>query len=305
MQKFDDGEISTAQSSKNKIHIVKRGNQIQMYFSDGDKFSGIMSRIDLIHPLKLLGLYTQAIMISLAFVENPKKIYMIGFGGGRIPMIFHHYFPDVIVESTEDDSEVISLAHKYFGVNEDNRMIVHNQDGRGFLENRESNGNYDIIIIDSFTGAGLHPFSLSSTEFYQTCKIHSSDRSVVVTNLVESDPLFGSKVNTFINSFNFVYEFFDDGTHVFFGSDSINISNEEIVSKAKAIDDYYNFRFPLDKLSEMVRVLKSIDIIQNELYKGEILRDRKNQIFKASRNDLCPCGSGKKFKKCHLLLNKI
>ncbi|PJB47164.1 hypothetical protein CO104_04395, partial [Candidatus Collierbacteria bacterium CG_4_9_14_3_um_filter_43_16] len=43
----------------------------------------------------------------------------------------------------------------------------------------------------------------------------------------------------------------------------------------------------------------------NELYKGEILRDRKNQIFKASRNDLCPCGSGKKFKKCHLLLNKI
>jgi len=47
-------------------------------------------------------------------------------------MIFHHYFPDVIVESTEDDSEVISLAHKYFGVNEDNRMIVHNQDGRGF-----------------------------------------------------------------------------------------------------------------------------------------------------------------------------
>jgi len=103
-----------------------------MYFSDGDKFSGIMSRIDLIHPLKLLGLYTQAIMLSLAFVENPKKIYMIGFGGGRIPMIFHHYFPDVIVESTEDDSEVISLAHKYFGVNEDNRMIVHNQDGRGF-----------------------------------------------------------------------------------------------------------------------------------------------------------------------------
>ena len=137
--------------------------------------------------------------------------------------------------------------------------------GGGFLENRESNGNYDIIIIDSFTGAGLHPFSLSSTEFYQTCKIHSSDRSVVVTNLVESDPLFGSKVNTFINSFNFVYEFFDDGTHVFFGSDSINISNEEIVSKAKAIDDYYNFRFPLDKLSEMVRVLKSIDIIQSNI----------------------------------------
>jgi uncharacterized protein YecA (UPF0149 family) len=31
-----------------------------------------------------------------------------------------------------------------------------------------------------------------------------------------------------------------------------------------------------------------------------------NKIHKitAARNDLCPCGSGKKFKKCHFLINK-
>lgn len=39
----------------------------------------------------------------------------------------------------------------------------------------------------------------------------------------------------------------------------------------------------------------------------EILKNRRKPFIKAitpSRNDLCPCGSGKKYKKCCMDINK-
>ena len=41
-----------------------------------------MSRVDLTDPLALLGIYTQAMVLSLIWVNNPKNLFMLGFGGG-------------------------------------------------------------------------------------------------------------------------------------------------------------------------------------------------------------------------------
>jgi uncharacterized protein YchJ len=35
------------------------------------------------------------------------------------------------------------------------------------------------------------------------------------------------------------------------------------------------------------------------------LTEKQLKINKIGRNDLCPCGSGKKFKKCHLGKNNV
>ena len=32
----------------------------------------------------------------------------------------------------------------------------------------------------------------------------------------------------------------------------------------------------------------------------EIRKEKRPEYLKIGRNDLCPCGSGKKYKKCHL-----
>lgn len=304
---IQDGQILKKHSNNNTIHLFKDGDQIQMYFSDKGRFSGIMSRIDIKHPLKLIGIYTQAMMLSLVFSDIPEKVYLIGFGGGRIPMIFHHYFHKAIIESTEIDSEVIELSKKYFGITLDERMIVENVDGRNYLQNQGDNKKYDIVIVDTFSGSGVHPFPFSTVEFYDLCKKHLSENSVVTTNLVETDPLFRQKVKTFVESFKYVYKFLYEGTHVYFGSESVNIKIEDFIKKAKQIDRYYNFRFPLDWLAKKVGVIKNSDTIKEDSVNIEILSDKSNpsekiNIFSGvSRNDLCPCGSGKKYKRCHLL----
>jgi peptide deformylase len=302
-----DGQILKTLSNNNTIHLFKDGDQIQMYFSDKGKFSGIMSRIDVKHPLRLIGIYTQAMMLSLVFSDIPEKVYLIGFGGGRIPMILHHYFHKTVIESTEIDSEVVDLSKKYFGIYLDERMIVENTDGRSYLQNQNSDKKYDIIIVDTFSGSGVHPFPFSTIEFYDLCKKHLSENGVVTTNLVETDPLFQQKVKTFIESFKYVYEFLYEGTHVYFGSESVNIKIEDFIKKAKRIDKFYNFRFPLDWLAKKVNIVKKSDSTSNGNVNEELLSDKSNpsekiNIFSGvSRNDLCPCGSGKKYKRCHLL----
>jgi spermidine synthase len=121
-------------------------------------------------------------------------------------MVLHHYYPELVVESTEIDRTVVSLARKYFGIATNDRMKVFIEDGREYLARQTPATRYDIILVDCYTGAGHHPYSLSTTEFYALCKDHLTAGGVVATNLVSSDPLFEKKVNTFTNSFDHCLE---------------------------------------------------------------------------------------------------
>lgn len=299
-------------SGKNfNILIEKAGSQIRLYFSENrnqkmEAISGIMSRIDLNKPFDLLGIYTQAMMLSLLFNNHPKNLYVIGFGGGRLSMVFHHYFPEIIVDNTEIDRNVIQLSKKYFGIDEDSRMKIFEEDGRGFLEKYPQN-IYDIILVDCFTGAGDHPYLLSTKEFYSLCRKHLTPDGVVASNLSKSDPLFGNKVKTFMDSFKFSFQFEHQGEYVFFGSDSYSNSSD-FQQKAKQIYLECPFDFPFIERSKELKTMNT-NLYYETLNINAVLMDTptnnniisvKDSMFQnIGRNELCPCGSGKKYKKCH------
>lgn len=299
-------------SGKNfNIIINKAGNQIRLFFSEKrnqkiDSISGIMSRIDLNRPFDLLGIYTQAMMLSLLWKSSPQKVYVIGFGGGRLSMVFHHYFPDVIIDNTEIDRNVVQLSKKFFGIDEDNRMKIYEEDGRDFLQKRQQS-IYDIILIDCFSGAGDHPYRLSTKDFYEICKNHLASNGVVATNLSKADPLFGNKIKTFIDSFKYSWQFEHEGEHVFFGSE-FNIMPNEFFNNAKQIILECPFEFPFIERSKELETMNT-NSFYKLLYNNTVLSDSplESGIISANdpmfdnigRNEFCPCGSGRKYKKCH------
>jgi len=191
LQNKPDGILLQQSGNDENMLIVKDGNQIILYFagksdsSNERELSGIMSRIDIYNPIKLLGIYTQAMMLTLVLNNHPKRVYMLGFGGGRIPMIFHHYFPEIIVEGSEINPKIASLTNKYFGIKSDNRLKVAIQEGRKHLSSLTKN-RYDIILVDCYTGVGHHPYTLSTVEFYNLCKSRLTEFGVVATNLIDS-----------------------------------------------------------------------------------------------------------------------
>lgn len=256
LKDFQDGIIFEKSFQTNKILVIKNGSQIQLFFSkdpEGKSLTGIMSRIDILNPLNLLGEYTQAMTLALLWLENPSKIYILGFGGGRLGMFFHHYFPQVIIESTETDSDVVEISQKYFGIHFDKRMRVSTEDGKLFLE--KSKEKFDIILLDAYDNSGTFPQHLSNSKFYSICKKSLSDNGVISINLNVSDSMLEEKIFLFSKYFKLTYKYLDDDSCVLLGTDSDVISTEELAKRASILNDKYCFLFPFVKNAKKLKVI--------------------------------------------------
>jgi spermidine synthase len=308
-----DGLIFEGHAFGERIVLVKSEGQIQLYFASSPaisadiEMSGVMSRIDPNTPLKLLGVYTQAMMLALCWRPDPKRVYMLGFGGGRIPLVLRHYFPECIIDGSEINAEVLNIARQYFGIKEDDRMHIAVEDGRAWLGKTPVNQRYDIILVDCFTGKGNHPYRLSTIEFYNLCKSRLVEGGMVATNLLEDDSLFEQKLSTFAASFGNVVDFEHHGAHVLFGSENA-IDPTEITTRALELNLKYSFEFPFAEHARHITKMSAGPSIRNKeslidrdekLHANNLRLDQDPMSRKSGRNDPCPCGSGKKFKKCH------
>jgi spermidine synthase len=284
-----------------ELLTIKDGSQIQLFFAAAGRtdISGIMSRVDLDRPLHLLGTYTRAMLAALMWKPDARRMYHIGFGGGRIPMVLHHFFPEMVIESTEIDAEVVRVARRWFGVQPDERMRVFTEEGRAFLGRRPQTVAYDVVLVDCFTGSGQHPYSLSTREFYELTRSRLAPGGVLATNLVAFDPMFEQKIATLQASFAHVWRFETDGADVLFASDE-PVGFDTLKNHAELVLRRAPFSFPFVELLDEMHECSPAGI-------AEILTDRQRveaarddlMFHDAGRNDPCPCGSGKKFKHCH------
>jgi spermidine synthase len=275
-----------------------------------------MSEYDLNDPLNLIIAYTQALLLPLLWKSDPKRIYMIGFAGGRIALVLHHYFPNLIIESTDIDPDTEDIAERFFGVRFDQRQKLAIQDGREYLEKRSNFNPYDFILIDAFRGTGYGPYHLCTTDFYTLCKKHMTDDGVVALNLVSSDKLFLEKINTMAASFKNVYVHYDPTfieTYVILATDGDFLNESERVAHAEKLQEHHNFAFPLLRRAIDLKPLReqqehlskfgsTKQLLNDESQPPEAIQQLSsdNPIFyNVGRNDPCPCGSGRKFKHCH------
>ncbi len=248
------GLLERRSRSSYELLTIKEKSQIQLYFATAGgpaDVSGIMSRVDLNRPLHLIGTYTQAMLAALMWKPDARLVYHIGFGGGRIPMVLHHFFPEMVILSTEIDDEVVRIAQCWFGVEQGERMQVFVEEGRSFLARQPATVKYDIIFVDCFTGSGQHPYSLSTVEFYELTRSHLMPGGVVATNIVASDPMFAQKWLTMQAVFAHVWHCQTGVAHVFFGSDE-PVGLDQLRVQAERIFRRAPFSFPFVELLDDV-----------------------------------------------------
>ncbi len=301
-QAAPQGQLERRSRTGYELVTIKEDSQIQLYFAGAGgpaDLSGVMSRVDLDRPLHLLGIYTRALMAALMWKPDARRVYHLGFGGGRVPMVLHHFFPEMMIESTEIDPEVVRVARRWFGVAPDERMPVFTEDGRSFLERQPETVVYDIVLVDSFTGSGQHPYSLSTTGFYELTRSHLAPDGVLATNLVFSDPLFEQKVATMQASFAHVWRFKTAGANVLFGTDR-PIGLDTLREHAESVLRRAPFSFPFVELLDDIGECRSAGPVE-VLTDGDRIEATPDDLMfrSAGRNDPCPCGSGQKFKQCH------
>lgn len=140
--------------------------------------------------------YTKVAFVGLALTEEPRRIMIVGLGGGTMPMFLRHYYPEATIDVVDIDPDVVHVAKEYFGFREDAKLRAHVGDGRKFVETvREP---YDVIFLDAFGTRNVPPH-LTTVEFMRAVKRAVGPQGVVIGNIWGRpvNPLYDSMVRTY------------------------------------------------------------------------------------------------------------
>ncbi|MCY1015018.1 spermidine synthase [Pyxidicoccus sp. MSG2] len=156
-------------------------------------------------PLRLELPYTQAVVAGLAFVEAPRRILVVGVGGGAIPMFLRAVLPKAHIDAVESDAGMLDVARRYFGFREDSALQSHVADGRRFIET--PGPLYDVIILDAYGPRGI-PGPLATRQFLLATRARLAPGGAVVSNVVRTpNPFFHAMVRTWHASFAQLHAF--------------------------------------------------------------------------------------------------
>lgn len=305
-----DGIIEHRHGKFAQLIVLKDGDQVILCFAGRDApltnetLSGIMARIDISDPLTLIGVYTQAMLASLAFMATPRAAYVMGTGGGRIPMVLQSLVPDVDIVGSDLDPDVLDISKRWFGFGDGPRQTIACADGRGHLA-AQPDGRFDHLYLDCFGADGRVPPALSTVEFFRMCRDRLSPRGVACMNLIEGDALFPAQAGGFCRAFGTVRAFRHDGTCVLFGTGAAVPAPDDLTGAAQTLADRHGLRFDFAAHVARFEPVPGA-FVGDVLHDAEVFDPAQASRFFAPghftvyrRNDPCPCGSGRKFKLCH------
>jgi hypothetical protein len=121
----------------------------------------------------------------------PKRILIIGGGVFTLPSALVTALPEAIVDVLEIDPELTTLAEGFFGLRQNERLHIINEDGRAYVEKCQE--KYDLIIVDAFHHTAI-PRALSSLEAVKLYRGLLTKNGVVAVNIISAYYGQGAKI---------------------------------------------------------------------------------------------------------------
>lgn len=148
-------------------------------------------------PKQLVFNYTKLLMSSLLLNPEPKRILIIGLGGGTVSNTLSELYPNSKIDNVEIDPAVIKVAREYFDFNENDKVNTYSQDGRIFIKRALlKQQSYDWIILDAFNGDYI-PEHLLTQEFLQEAKNLLSNEGILSANTFSLSDLYAHESATY------------------------------------------------------------------------------------------------------------
>ena len=198
-----------------------------------------------------LGLpYVKGALVGLALSGEPRRILVVGLGGGTLPMFLHKHYPKAAIDAVDIDPDVVDTAKQFFGFREDERMRAHIADGRQFVE--QTRQPYDAIFLDAF-GSDSVPAHLTTQEFLRAVRRALKPGGVLVGNLWARyvNPLYDSMVRTYQEVFDevFILEVQDSGNVILFALPRRqSLRQDELAQLARKLSTARRFGFDAGEL---------------------------------------------------------
>lgn len=235
-----------------------------------ERFGARQSVVRLGDPDHLELAYTRSLPIALALIDAPRRILIVGLGGGTIPSFLRKRLPEAAIDVVEIDPEVVATAKSHFGFRHDAKLRPHVDDGRAFIE--RSRESYDLIILDAF-GIDSVPHTLTTLEFLQHVRRTLALHGLVVGNVWGrgDNRLYDSMIRTYRAVFRGVaiVDVPGTGNKLVMACDCDAMpTRETVVDRARGVGRRLDLRHDLAALAASGYREPGIDGVA-----GELLRD--------------------------------
>ncbi|MGZ5038716.1 MAG: spermine/spermidine synthase domain-containing protein [Usitatibacter sp.] len=124
--------------------------------------------------------YTRKVMSFLLFRAAPRRILMVGLGGGSLAKYCYRHLPLATVDAVEHDDDVIALRDYFFIPRASPRLSVIAADGARYVA--KVRRRYDVVICDAFEDAGIAA-SVGRDAFYENACSALNPGGILVANL--------------------------------------------------------------------------------------------------------------------------
>jgi spermidine synthase len=195
-----------------KPFVIDDGKSRFLYFN----VRLMQSEMSLKSPNDLAIRYTQKMMAFLLFQPRPKRIALIGLGGGSLVKFCHHRLPSCHMTAIELDPDVIAFRDTFLVPPDNERLQVINGDGADYLETADK--GLDVLLVDAFDKTGFAP-SLANRTFFENAYAKLSGNGVLVINLAGEKESYAGLIGEAMHVFDdqvIVISVPDDGNHVLY-----------------------------------------------------------------------------------------
>lgn len=193
--RIDPSVLYEGDSAYSHITVRDEGANRCLYFGRTDAVQSCIRRDA---PDEAVFEYTQLMFAGLALAPEPRRVLMIGLGGGVVSGVFARHLPGVAVDIVEVDGRVVELCREYFHLSDRPGQRIHVGDGRTFV--RRARAEYDLILLDAYLGDYI-PFHLMTAEFLAQVRAVLAPGGAVVANVWDGSALFDAELRTFEHVF--------------------------------------------------------------------------------------------------------
>jgi spermidine synthase len=109
-----------------------------------------------------------------------RSVAILGNAAGTTARALGHFYPDARVDGVELDPAVSRVGRRYFGLEDNPRLTVHDADARPFL--RRTDERYDLIVVDAYHQPYV-PFYLATREFFRLARARLEPGGILALNV--------------------------------------------------------------------------------------------------------------------------
>jgi spermidine synthase len=180
MKRYGGDVIFQTRDDWGPIQVVQDAFERALHFSSEPK----QSAMDLADPVRLVLSYTRAMLAPLLLAPTPRRVLLVGLGGGSLAKFLLHHYPDLQVDVVELREQVVAVARDWFGLPVLPRLNITVDDAGSFV--RAATGSYDLILIDAFDRRGI-AYSVCGVGFFGALRERLAPGGLLAINLWARD----------------------------------------------------------------------------------------------------------------------